>query len=109
MRFAKVLLVGLVAVALVGCDNSHVATSPSSSGPPQAAKTEPMAAPPSPASRKMQSSARTAAEQFYGLYLSRQFAASWDLLAPTAKRQITRSTWIRVHNGCLSGNQVSLV
>ena len=85
MRFANVLLVGLVAAALVGCNNSHVATSSSSSGPPQAAKTEPMAAPPSPPGRKMQASARTAAAQFYSLYLSGQFAASWDLLAPTAK------------------------
>ena len=104
MRFANVLLVGLVAAALVGCDNSHVATSPSSSGPPQAAKTEPMATPPSPPSRKMQASARTAAAQFYRLYLSGQFAASWHLLAPTAKHQIRQSTWIQVHNGCLSGN-----
>ena len=103
MRFTNVFLVGLVVAALVGCD-SHVATSPASSGPPVAVKTETMAPPPSPPSRKMQTNARKAAAQFYSLYLSGQFAASWDLLAPAAKRQIRRSTWVEVHNGCLLDN-----
>ena len=103
MRFAKVLLAGSVVVALAGCDG-QASTPPSSSLSPSAATTGPEAPPPSPASPKMQATARTAAEQFYGLYLSSQFAASWDLLAPAAKRQISRNTWVKVHNGCSSAN-----
>lgn len=103
MRFANVFLVALVIAALFGCD-SHVAAAPSSSGPPHAATSEHMAAPPSPPSRKMQASARSAAAQFYSLHLSGQFAASWDLLAPAVKHQISQSTWVKVHDGCLSDN-----
>ena len=103
MRLVKVLLAGSVVVALAGCDGP-ASTLPSSSLPPSATTTGPEAPPPSPASPKMQASARTAAERFYGLYLSSQFSASWDLLAPSAKRQISRNTWVKVHSGCLSDN-----
>lgn len=103
MRFAKVLLVGSVVVALAGCDG-HSATPASSSPSPNAAQTEPEAAPPSPTSPKMQASARTAAEQFYGFYLSGEFASSWELLAPAAKRQIPRNTWVKIHSGCSPDN-----
>jgi hypothetical protein len=67
-----------------------------------AARTGAMAPPPSPASPEKRAGARTAADRFYGVYLAGQFAASWDLLAPAAKRQIPRSTWVGVHEGCLS-------
>jgi hypothetical protein len=50
----------------------------------------------------MRTSAREAATRFYGLYFAGQFANSWDLLAPAAKRQIPRSVWVGVHEGCLS-------
>lgn len=100
MGFARVLLAGLLVVALAGCV-SHAATPSSGSLSPSAAKTEPDAVPPSPVSPKMQASARTAAAQFYSFYLSGQFAASWDLLASTARRQITRDIWVKVHSGCL--------
>jgi hypothetical protein len=66
-----------------------------------AGRTGAMAPPPSPASPHKRAGARAIAERFYGLYLGRQFAASWDLLAPAAKRQIPLSTWVGVHEGCL--------
>jgi len=49
-----------------------------------------------------QAHARAAAVQFDRLYLAGQFAASWDLLTPTVKRQIPRGVWVKVHNGCAS-------
>lgn len=115
MRLSKGLLIGLVAVGLVGCEGpaagppttssspSVAATGPPASRPsPGMARTEPAAAPPRSASPRMQATARAAATQFYGLYFARQFAASWNLLAPTAKGQIPLSTWVEVHNGCPS-------
>ena len=101
MRFAVVFLVGLVAVTLAGCDSGSV-TPPSGTLSPSVATTEPFAPAPSPPSRKLQASARSAATQFYNLYLSEQFAASWDLLAPAAKHQIRQETWIKVHSACAS-------
>jgi hypothetical protein len=132
MRFSKALaLTGLLAIgafSLAGCDSHSSASSAavqpggSAAGQPGssatgsagtssvtptgrasgAARTGPMAPPPSPASPEKRASARTAAQRFYGAYLAGQFAASWDLLAPAAKRQIPRGTWVGVHEGCLS-------
>jgi hypothetical protein len=48
----------------------------------------------------MRVGARAAAVQFDALYLASRFAASWNLLAPAAKRQIRESVWVGVHNGC---------
>lgn len=101
MRFPKGLLAGVVAVGLVGL----AGCSGGSSGP---------AAPPTPtitatassvpsASPQMKTSARTAAERFYGLYAASQYAAFWDLLAPATKRQVSREAWIGVHEACSAG------
>ncbi len=50
----------------------------------------------------MRASARTAAARFERLYFTRKLAASWDLLAPAAKRQVSRGVWVSVHEGCPS-------
>jgi hypothetical protein len=50
----------------------------------------------------MRAGARAAAAQFYDLYFSRRFAASWDLLTPAAKREIPKTLWVKVHEGCPS-------
>jgi hypothetical protein len=96
MRFSKGLLVGLVAAGLVGC--SGPATGPSATGGATAAPV----APATPAEPHAQADARSAATRFDGLYLAGQFAASWDLLVPTVKRQVPRRVWVRVHEGCPS-------
>ena len=96
MRFSKGLLVGLIAAGLVGC--SGPAASPSATGSASAAP----AAPASPAEPHAQAGARTAAARFDSLYLAGQFAASWDLLAPTVKRQVPQQVWVGVHEGCPS-------
>ncbi len=105
MRSPKWLMVGLIAAALTSCDG-HSSAPPAGTitgaPSPLATKVKPLAAPPSPASRKMKTNARETAERFYGLYLDRQFASSWELLAPAARRQIPKSTWVAVHEGCLS-------
>lgn len=105
MRLPKWFMVGLIAAALTGCEG-HSSAAPSGApvGAPSpiVTKTKPLAVPPSPAGRNMKAGAREAAERFYGLYLGRQFASSWELLAPAARRQIPKSIWVSVHEGCLS-------
>ena len=101
MRLAQVVLAGSAIVALVGC-SGHSATSPFSSVSPGAASTAPFAAPPSAASPGMKASARITATQFYDQYFAREFLLSWNLLTPETKRHISRSTWVKVHESCLS-------
>jgi hypothetical protein len=101
MRFSRGLLAGLIAVGLVGCTSSGMGlhfTSPSSTAHAQA---EPATVPVDPAEPKTKAGARAAATHFYGLYFASQFAASWALLAPVARSQISRSVWVAVHDGCL--------
>jgi len=100
MRFPKGLLVGLVAAGLVGCSNSapgHYSAGPSPTDP--ATSGSPVQV--GPAEPKTQAGARAAAAHFYGMYFASQFAASWDLLAPTAQGQVPQRVWIAVHDGCL--------
>jgi hypothetical protein len=52
------------------------------------------------ASPAMKAGARAAAARFYRLYEASQFAASWDLLAPAARRQVSRRAWVAVHRAC---------
>jgi hypothetical protein len=40
------------------------------------------------------------ARQYFDLYSASQFAASWELLAPSARRAVSRATWVAVHEGC---------
>ena len=100
MHLAKALLAGLIATGLLGCDG-HSSAAPPAGPSPLVTKTTPATAAPSPAGRKMKADARTTAERFYHLSLGRQFASSWELLAPAAKREIPKHTWVRVHEGCL--------
>jgi hypothetical protein len=46
------------------------------------------------------SAARAVAKQYFGLYSAGQFAASYDLLAPSARRAVSEATWVAVHQGC---------
>jgi hypothetical protein len=55
-----------------------------------------------PAEPETKAGARAAAANFYRLYSAGRFAASWDLLSPTAQRAIPRAVWISVHDGCPS-------
>jgi hypothetical protein len=98
MRLLKDLSVGLVAVGLVGCSGT-VSGSPSVSPVPSVrttASSVPSAGP------QMKAGARAAAAQFYDLYSASRFAAFWNLLAPTTKRQVSRHVWVSVHDACPS-------
>jgi hypothetical protein len=110
MRFSKGLSVGvagLAVAALVGCSGSSSAPAPypgsTSAGPSSAAPamTEPITAQTGPAEPETRAGVRAAAAHFYRLYSTSQFAASWDLLAPTAQRAIPEAVWVSVHDGCL--------
>jgi hypothetical protein len=106
MRSWHGLLTGLIAVGLAGCTIS--ASGPAAGPPPAvgpatspAAVTGSAAAPAGPAEPMTRAGARAAAANFYQEYAASQFAASWDLLAPAAKRTVTRDLWVGVHQGCL--------
>jgi hypothetical protein len=95
MRLAMSLLVSLVVAGLAGCGAG-------ASGSPAVAVQNITATASSvpEAGAGMTASARKAAEQFYGLYAARHYAASWSLLAPDTKRQVSRKAWIGVHMAC---------
>lgn len=117
MRLSKGLLAGLVVVGVAGCSGPALSpsASPSSAGQTSTGQASTgqattgqatTGAPVSGASREPETSAgaRAAAAHFYHLYLASEFAASWDLLAPAVKRQVPRTVWIRVHDGCPSAS-----
>jgi len=101
MRSAKVLL-AMVAISLAACSNT--ASGSHSVGAAQGGHatvaSSPATAAAKPAQARTRAGAHAAAARFYRLYFGRQFAASWDLLAPAAKRQIPQRIWTGVHGGC---------
>jgi hypothetical protein len=94
-------LAGLVAVALAGCSGSAPAPAPSTA-PSSPAATRPTVTQTSPPQPRTKAGVHTAAANFYRLYSVGQFAASWDLLTPTAQQAIPLTTWVAVHKGCSS-------
>jgi len=58
--------------------------------------------PPAPpgAAAQPETAAAAVAKQYFGLYSAGQFALSWTLLAPSAKRVVSHVTWVAVHRGC---------
>jgi hypothetical protein len=46
--------------------------------------------------------ASAVARQYFGLYSAGQFAAAYGLLAPSARRAVSETTWVAVHQGCPS-------
>jgi hypothetical protein len=101
MRSAKALL-ALVAIGLAGCSSTTAASHSAGAAPVGHATAVPAPALAKPAQARTEAGARAAAARFYRLYSDRHFAASWDLLAPAAKRQVAKRVWIGVHGGCLA-------
>lgn len=77
---------------------SSVAASPAT----RDSTAQPGAAPAGVAEPKTRAAVRAAAASFYRLYSASQFAASWALLALTAKKQVPQSVWVGVHEACPS-------
>ena len=106
VRYALGLLASLAAVGLVGCSSS----APGSSAPGIAANPAPagtagdqaLAAPAGPAEPKTRAGARAALVRYERLYVAGRFAATWDLLTPAVKREVSRDLWVGVHNSCPS-------
>jgi hypothetical protein len=104
VRFWRGLLIGLAAVTMTGCTNSASAPPSSGQSPATAASTGPPAAKATPIPPGAKTGARAAAVQFDRVYAASDFADSWDLLTPIARRQVSKSVWVRVHNGCQSAS-----
>jgi hypothetical protein len=91
--------IGLLAVGLVGCTGTTASLSIGAAPAPSQVVTTTAAAA-APVSTQMKNGARAAAAQFYSLYSASQFSAVWNLLSPTAKRQVAKSVWLGVHQAC---------
>lgn len=108
MRFLKGSVIGAAAlglIGLVGCDASagpHPGgTSPTAGSRIVTPGAMSGTAPPlKPVPSRMRARAHEVATQFYGLYSASQFAASWKLLSPFAKRQVPENVWVGVHRAC---------
>jgi hypothetical protein len=94
----------LIVAALLAVAACSSASSSTSASTPAAASTAP-ASPATTASTTQPETATAAsavARQYFGLYSAGQFAAAYGLLAPSAQRAVSESTWVAVHQGCPS-------
>ena len=99
MRLWKGLLAGVVAVGLAGCTNSASTPSSTSQAPTGAGTVRPTVQP-TPLPPGAKGGARAAAAQFDSAYFASRFADSWYLLAPDARRSVSKKVWVGVHDGC---------
>jgi hypothetical protein len=90
-----------LAVALAGCSGPAFTPAPSAATPSPTA-TKPAVTQTGPAQPRTKAGVHTAATNFYRLSSVGQFAASWDLLTPTAQQAIPLTTWVAVHKRCSS-------
>lgn len=118
MRLQKNFLIVLVSAAVAGCS---AASGTGASGPASAAagtttrsaaasSTRPAASSTGSAASstqlapsitpKVEAALRPTVTHFYSVYLGREVAASWDLLAPAVKKQISMQVWTGVHDAC---------
>jgi hypothetical protein len=99
----RLVAVGITTAALiatVACSSSAPAAPPTRAA---AATTTAAASTSSAAAQPETAATATAvAKQYFGLYSAGQFALSWTLLAPSAKRHVSQATWVAVHQGCPS-------
>jgi hypothetical protein len=100
VHLRRALLLGMVAVGLVGCTNSVSTSALPGQSPTAATVTGPPAAKATPIPPAAESSARAAAVQFDSEYFAGKFAAAWDLLSADVKRAIPKRVWVGVHDGC---------
>lgn len=123
MRLLKGFAIGSMAVGLAGCTGVASQSSPAGgttapagvtntapagvtntatagakgSAPSVVKSTAPAAA---PVSSQFRAGAQATAARFYRLYSAGQFSDAWNLLSPAAKRQVSKTAWVGVHNAC---------
>jgi len=102
-RLAAVGVTAAALIATAACSSSAPAA-PATSAATTAAVTPTAAAstPSAAAQPETAAAAAAVAKQYFGLYSAGQFALSWTLLAPSAKRAVSQTTWVAVHQGCPS-------
>jgi hypothetical protein len=87
----------LAAVAACSSTPAH----PSSASAKNTAKAPPSpAASPSPAEPQTASAAQAAANTYFEFYAAGQYAATYPMLAPTARQVISQSVWVTAHDQC---------
>jgi hypothetical protein len=103
MRQFNGAAIGLLAAGLaglVGCSGSAASSLSNAAEPAPSAVVTTTAAAAAPVSSTMREGARAAAAQFYSFYSASQFSALWNLLSPAAKRQVSKTAWVSVHQAC---------
>lgn len=112
MRFGKGLaaaVAGLTVAAVAGCAAAAAGPGPSPRAPaaPQASghaassgKGASSAALAPSITPRAEAAIRPAAAHFYAVLLGREFATSWELLAPAVRKQIPLRVWTGVHEAC---------
>lgn len=100
MRLWQGLLVGMVAVGLVGCTNSAAPPPDAGQSATASGTARPTAAPPAPPPSGAKATVRAAAARFDSMYFARRYAESWNLLASAVRSEVPENVWVGVHDGC---------
>jgi flagellar capping protein FliD len=98
-RIASGTLIAAAVLTAAACSSAPQATSASNNAATTTAPASP-AAHASVAQPETAAAASAAARQYLGLYSAGQFAAAYGLFAPSARRAVSESTWVAVHQGC---------
>ena len=100
-----VLVLGALAT---GCSGSAASSaSPPGSSPSQAAAASSAPATSPPTQADTAAAAKGAAVTYFDLYAAGQYAAGYQLLAPAARKAVTKRVWIRVHQQCRSSSSLA--
>jgi hypothetical protein len=94
-------LIFFVIVAAVGGFIAGRNTAPKAAAP-TAASTSAPAVPSASAAPATAAAAKAAATTYFSLYAAGQYAATYPLLDPLARRRIPEATWVTVHQHCRS-------
>jgi hypothetical protein len=98
-RLVRGTLITAAVLAAAAC-SSATSTPPASTAATTTTAPASPAAVTSAAQPETAAAATAAAKQYFGLYSASQFAASWELLAPSTQHAVSQATWVAVHQGC---------
>lgn len=101
-RLACVSVTAAALIATAACSSAPAAPTTNAATTAAAPSSATTSSPSAAARPESAAAAAAVAKQYFGLYSAGQFALSWTLLAPSAKRAVSQATWVAVHRGCPS-------
>jgi hypothetical protein len=84
-------------ISLTACGNAAVSSPPAPATSPASPAAAHHAAEPATAA-----GARAAAVRYFDLYAAHQYAASWPMLSHAARRDVSRNSWTKIHQECIT-------